>query len=122
MSKKEQIITLTKLNIQLFAESICNIKLADCNFRIDIHDFEEFQSTPEYGYEIVHRADIFITLWGDEANILPRPVEFLQFLKSRYTRQAGSIQLRTLHNIDWGDNVEAGLEICIKGCKFSTKE
>ena len=119
MSKKEQIIKLTKSNIQLFAKSISNV---DPAIRIVIHDFEEFQPTPNFGYEIVHRADIFITLWGDEANILPRPVEFLQFLKSRYARQAGSIQLRTLHDIDWGDNVEAGLEICVKGCKFSTKE
>jgi len=122
MSKKEQIIELTKLNIQLFAESICNIKLADCNFRIDIHDFEEFQPTPEFGYEIVHRADIRITLWGDEAKILTRPVEFLQYLKDRYTRLGGSIQLRSPPTPIGDPDSEAALEICIKGCKFSTKE
>ena len=122
MSKKEQIIKFTKSNIQLFAESICNIKLEEYNFEIYIHDFEEFQPTPEYGYEIVHRADIKITLWGDEANILHQPVEFLQYLKDRYTRQAGSIQLRSLPWPIGEPDSDAALQIHIKGCKFSTKE
>ncbi len=118
--KKDLVTRFTKWDIVSRAKHH-GVELSVADIFIDIFDMEEFAASSGW---LVHRANIRIHVCnrsqefsGVRANI-KSPTEFLRYLKSRYTRQGGAIELEAWPG--FGQPLQPEIVISMTGCKYSS--